>query len=347
VVAGVSGPIGAIGAGRRPRQNRHDRRVHLDVWHTGVTAPATPAERALRASGIPRLDFDRVRRMPVHDLNRRMRAAGYYPQYLTSENYKLDKAVAGEAIEITGIALLPHAMSGVGRTFCAYSVPSCRATCLAIGAGWNAARPEATIRPRLARSIALGADPEAFAAMLLHQTELWSCRLRSQGVTPALRLNIYSDIPWELVSSRLVWRLGRLARLYDYTKVPGRRRAAAALGYDLTFSWSGPRSAADARRELDGGGRVAIVFQTPGRPSRSWHAPLPRSIDGYPVVDGDVHDARFLDPAGVIVGLRFKQMDQRDARAAAASDFVVAGPWSRPGYVPAAERGLLATRRTA
>ena len=34
--------------------------------------------------------------------------------------------------------------------------------------------------------------------------------------------------------------------------------------------------------------------------------PLPEYFHGIPVVDGDVDDLRFLDPAGVIVGLRFK-----------------------------------------
>lgn len=35
-------------------------------------------------------------------------------------------------------------------------------------------------------------------------------------------------------------------------------------------------------------------------------APLPRVYHSIPVVDGDIDDLRFLDPAGVIVGLRFK-----------------------------------------
>lgn len=34
--------------------------------------------------------------------------------------------------------------------------------------------------------------------------------------------------------------------------------------------------------------------------------PLPQFFHGIPVVDGDIDDLRFLDPAGVIVGLRFK-----------------------------------------
>ena len=33
---------------------------------------------------------------------------------------------------------------------------------------------------------------------------------------------------------------------------------------------------------------------------------LPGTWHGFPVIDGDLHDCRFLDPKGVVVGLRAK-----------------------------------------
>jgi hypothetical protein len=33
---------------------------------------------------------------------------------------------------------------------------------------------------------------------------------------------------------------------------------------------------------------------------------LPETYLGRPVIDGDEHDLRFLDPSGVVVGLRAK-----------------------------------------
>ncbi len=310
-------------------------------WRMSTVQISTPARRAARATGLPdRISLAEV--LAVRHPRRLLAAAGYYPPRLTSDNYKLAKEVAGEAIEITGIALLPHSMSGVGKTLCAFSVPSCRATCLAIGAGWNAARPDATTKPRLARSIALGREPVAFLAALLAEVRPWTERCRERGITPALRLNVYSDIPWEVVAPEVVAELAGMVRLYDYTKIPGRRVDAARHGYDLTLSYAGPQGADHARRELAAGGRVAVVFATPGRPDSGWHAPLPSSLDGYPVIDGDRHDARFLEPGGAIVGLRFKQMADRDAVAASASDFALAGPWSEWGYPPGAEGGLVA-----
>ena len=50
---------------------------------------------------------------------------------------------------------------------------------------------------------------------------------------------------------------------------------------------------------------MAVVFATRKGNDlpATWAAPWG---DTYTVVDGDAHDLRFLDPAGVIVGLRGK-----------------------------------------
>jgi hypothetical protein len=44
---------------------------------------------------------------------------------------------------------------------------------------------------------------------------------------------------------------------------------------------------------------AAAVFKGPSKG-------LPRAYKGFPVIDGDLHDLRFLDPHGVIVGLKAK-----------------------------------------
>jgi hypothetical protein len=50
--------------------------------------------------------------------------------------------------------------------------------------------------------------------------------------------------------------------------------------------------------------------------------PLPATYMGRPVVDGDRSDARFLDPAGSVVLLRFKNVSTTDRVTAVASGFV-------------------------
>jgi hypothetical protein len=57
-----------------------------------------------------------------------------------------------------------------------------------------------------------------------------------------------------------------------------------------------------ARNFLDQGGTVAVVF---------WPE-VPQSHWGKPVIDGDTHDARFLDQPGTIVGLKAKGKAKHD-----------------------------------
>ena len=51
---------------------------------------------------------------------------------------------------------------------------------------------------------------------------------------------------------------------------------------------------------MENGRRAAVVFNT--KKSEN----LPAEYLGYPVVDGDIHDMRFLDSNYSIVGLRAK-----------------------------------------
>jgi hypothetical protein len=90
---------------------------------------------------------------------------------------------------------------------------------------------------------------------------------------------------------------------YDYTKNPRRMEAYLAgdmpENYKLTFSRSETNEDL-ADKFVRRGGNVAVVFTTPKGDT------LPKTYLGRPVIDGDEHDLRFLDPSGVVVGLRAK-----------------------------------------
>ncbi len=60
---------------------------------------------------------------------------------------------------------------------------------------------------------------------------------------------------------------------------------------------------------LSNGINVAVVFKDK----------LPAEFLGFPVIDGDISDTRFLDSQGVIVGLKAKGKAKQDT-----SGFVVA-----------------------
>jgi len=87
------------------------------------------------------------------------------------------------------------------------------------------------------------------------------------------------------------------ARVYDYTKLPPKK----IDGYHLVYSYSErPEALPTALKYLADGGTVAVCF------SVKRHGALPETWNGYPVIDGDKSDARFLDNPGVVVGLRIK-----------------------------------------
>lgn len=117
-----------------------------------------------------------------------------------------------------------------------------------------------------------------------------------------LRLNVTSDIRWELIAPDMIAALATAGvQLYDYTAwKPADRRPSA--DYSLTYSAKEPAHTSDEYLTgiLSAGGTVAMPFDT------ARGKPLPESWHGFAVIDGDQSDERRSDPAGVIVGLRAK-----------------------------------------
>lgn len=92
-------------------------------------------------------------------------------------------------------------------------------------------------------------------------------------------------------------------QFYDYTKNPVRMlafcRGEMPANYHLTFSRSESNDA-DCRAVLAAGGNIAVPFLVKDE------AGLPATFMDTPVVSGDHDDLRFLDPAGVVIGLTAK-----------------------------------------
>lgn len=224
---------------------------------------------------------------------------------LTTTNPKVAKGATERGYLSAVLHLAPATMSGAN--LCPWATPECTAGCLntagrgGIGldaAGWNPIQAS-----RIRRTSDMILRPDAFAERLMREITAHARRARKHGLTPALRLNGTSDTPWHRTFPEIVEHARKEGcTLYDYTKRP--KPDAAEAGIDLTYSYPGGAGEA-ARRYLTAGHRVAVVFDTrKGQPlPAEWVAPWG---DAYPVIDGDAHDLRFLDPAGVIVGLRAK-----------------------------------------
>jgi len=117
-----------------------------------------------------------------------------------------------------------------------------------------------------------------------------------QGLKPVFRLNGTSDLSWEkyTINDKNLFELFPDVQFYDYTKVLG-RKVAKYPNYHLTFSKADGNDADVAEALLQGMSVVAVYDQIP---------------EGVP--SADETDLRFLDPKGIMLGLKAKGRAKKD-----------------------------------
>ena len=155
---------------------------------------------------------------------------------------------------------------------------------------------------RKARTLFYFNDRDKFMAQLVREVKSVVDLAAKHGLKPAIRLNGTSDIRWEnekVNGVRNIMEMFPNVIFYDYSKISNRRNLPP--NYSLTFSLSEDNDEL-AERALVNGMNVAAVFRK-----------IPSTFLGRPVVDGDKSDLRFLDPKGVIVGLKAKGKAKKDS----------------------------------
>jgi hypothetical protein len=207
---------------------------------------------------------------------------------LSAANHKQEKGVGYCSV---GLTLTPRATGHAGRNLCPFATPGCARACFADfdRLAWPQVK-----RAAVARTLMLTRHPESFQAIL--RADL-ARELAHAGRRPLVaRLNVVSDVAWERDCPGLFANFP-MVKFMDYTKDISRildpNRPA---NYHLTFSRSEVNEE-DCHRALAAGHNVTVVFRKPPFPATYW---------GYPVIDGDRNDLRFLDPAPCIVALRAK-----------------------------------------
>jgi len=212
------------------------------------------------------------------------------------------KTVKGEKLGyLTGILYLSPADEIPGQNLCPFASPGCRAACLYTAGRGAMANVKAG---RVRKTLLFVEDREVFLSQLRADISRLVNQARKKGMRPVVRLNGTSDLPFEKIFPDLFAEFPQVQYM-DYTKNPYRMRKFLRGGlpanYHLTFS----RSETNHRTALSilkSGGQVAVVFS--GKI-------LPPDWKGFPVRDGDAHDARFSDRDGVI-GLVSKGQASRD-----------------------------------
>ena len=221
------------------------------------------------------------------------------PRRLLSSSTKAEKSAK--------VGVLNKVMYLTPGVFCVRATSGCLANCLGHTSG-RMVMPTST-RARDRRAALYQEDQEHFLRLLRADLAELREEARCLGMVPAARLNGTSDIPWEELHPEILEEFSDI-RFFDYTKIDARmwRFLNGNIGnrpwsnnYHLTFSMS-ETNQVEAINLLAAGGNVAVVF---------WPR-LPRTWLNLPVIDGDAHDARFLDPQGVIVGLSAKGVARED-----------------------------------
>lgn len=256
-------------AGEIPMVANATRKTKAQLEATLRNQPA----KAMKATGLPRIDFDRAMRMTTAEAHKLLLPHMLYEyesvkeanrgalvevraydtpaglaDALISQNAKMEKGsklARGGAVPpglSKGPGLLPHAEAlkygrfSMAKTvgICVGSSSACRALCL-VNTGQNALSHAPTLA-KLARTKGLYAEPEAWVRMFVESIRKHVEGCRSKGFIPYVRPNVFSDIPWELQCPEIfqLFRDRRMAEKYAETSRSKSLYAPDLIFYDYT-----------------------------------------------------------------------------------------------------------------
>jgi hypothetical protein len=195
-----------------------------------------------------------------------------------------------------------------GHNTCPKATAGCKSACLnTAGRGGMFRKGETTNaiqKARIRKTRYFYEDRAGFMLDLAYDIQKGIKMAEKLGLKPVFRLNGTSDLSWEkyevpVFCTRNIFELYPNVQFYDYTKVLG-RKVSDIPNYFLIFSQADGNEA-DVSRAMEKGMNVAAVFDE-----------VPDSYMGKPVINADETDLRFLDPKGVIAGLKAKGRAKKD-----------------------------------
>ena len=189
-----------------------------------------------------------------------------------------------------------------GKETCPKRTAGCTAACLnTAGRGGMFKRGETTNmiqKARIRKTNEFFNNREQFMFDLYHDIIRAKKFAEKQGLIPVFRLNGTSDLSWEKyevgTTGMNLFQLFPTVQFYDYTKVLG-RKVSQYPNYHLTFSKADGNDSDVAEALLQGMSVVAVYDEIP---------------QGVP--SADETDLRFLDPKGVMLGLKAKGRAKKD-----------------------------------
>ena len=223
---------------------------------------------------------------------------------LTTANNKIKK---GEKLGYMsfGIHLAPSTLSGFNT--CNKASLGCSAACLNLSGHGIYKTVQAS---RIAKTKMFFNERSAFMTQLVKEITAAIKKAKKNGMKPAFRLNLTSDLPWEKIkhNGRSVFEMFPDVTYYDYCADSARMSAfldgKMPANYHLTFSRKENTPDVLIDSILASGGNVAAVFR----------GAIPATWRGFPTLNGDESDTRFLDGKGKVVALIQKGLAKKDKR---------------------------------
>lgn len=199
-----------------------------------------------------------------------------------------------------------------GYNVCSHSTKECRLGCLATS-GRQAIEIFSGIdkikNSRIKKTVLFHEHREFFMQWLIAEIKAGKAKAERDGFYFSVRLNATSDIDWqnENINGTNIFEIFPDVNFYDYTKNVN-KYIGKPENYHLTYSYTG-RNWNQCKTLLQRGFNVAMVFNA------KKESELPLEYKGFKVSNGDLTDYRIADAKGIIIGLKWKRIANREAEA--------------------------------
>lgn len=233
-------------------------------------------------------------------------SAKFKAKYGVSNLFSLSSIKASKGVKygyLNGIQYLAHhnteQENGV-KNMCPFASPECSSWCF--GGVKRLSMPNVK-NARLVRSLMLQNEKEKYLEFLHEEIQFLLRKAKRKGLILALRMNGTSDKDFN--------KMGIYAKYPDiqfceYTKNTGmiRKYVNGELPPNLHLTLSRSELNHEFCMEMLATGKVNVAIP--------FYGDHPETFEGFPVITGDDHDLRFLDPkGGHVIALKFKGYENR------------------------------------
>lgn len=211
-------------------------------------------------------------------------------------NTKLKKNNKDVTIRVAGLSLHPT------DTLCPMRhIAGCAKACL-ISSGRGVF--DNVRDSRQAKTDWLMADREGFITQLCKELVNFEKLCAKTGVVPYVRLNVISDVQWELKAYGAIPDRFPNINFFDYTKM-AKRLTKLPRNYELMFSYS---------KAIAYEKQVAVALNTDAPMSVVGIGPMPDRYLGKDVVSGDISDIENLKHRNKVLWLTYKLAKGKDVK---------------------------------